>query len=100
RGRAVTQQQREVMHFARLTTLDHKTHLRARALSNQVVMNGRHCQQRRYWRVCCGQTAIGQNDDAVPTRYCTVRLAAKLIQCALQTSPTTIKVIEHRERDR
>ena len=38
---AITKQQGEVMHLARLATFDHKADLRARALADQVMMEWR-----------------------------------------------------------
>ena len=44
---AVAGEQAEMMHLARLAGLDHEARLGAQAVADQMMMHGRHREQRR-----------------------------------------------------
>ena len=60
---AVADQQREVMHLARVAGLQRQRHLHAQALADQVVMQAGDGQQRRDRRVFLVHAAIGEDED-------------------------------------
>ena len=63
RPRAVTDQQREMMHFARLAGFQHQTDPRARAFPDQMMMQPGHGQQGGNGRHLLVHAAIGQNQN-------------------------------------
>ena len=71
RARAVADEQREVMHLARLAALDDEADLRARAFADQVMVHAGHGQQRGDGRVLGVHAAVGEDHDvgARPHRF-------------------------------
>ena len=63
---AVADQQREVVHLARLARLEHQAAAGARPLADEVVLHGRDRQQRRDGGVLGVVAAVGEDDDVVP----------------------------------
>jgi hypothetical protein len=59
-------EQRHVMHFARITRFDDEPDLRARLFANEVVVHGRGEQQRRDRRVGVVAVPIRQHDEPSP----------------------------------
>ncbi|GAB5505428.1 MAG: hypothetical protein Rhirs2KO_05910 [Rhizobiaceae bacterium] len=55
----------EMMHFARLTGFHDQADGGAQALADQVMMNRRCRQKRRYRNAIGSELAVGQNDDVV-----------------------------------
>ena len=64
RGRAVADQQRDVVHLAAVAGLDDQPDLGARTLPDQVLVHDRGHQQRRDRRVLVVTVAVGQDQDA------------------------------------
>ena len=67
RAAAVADQQREMMHFARLAGFEHQADAGARAFADQVVMQAGDRQQRRDRRAFLVHAAVGEDEhvDAV-----------------------------------
>ena len=63
RADAVADQQREVVHLARLAGLEHEAHARAQALADQVVVQARDRHQRRDRREVLVDATVAQDDD-------------------------------------
>ena len=68
RARAVSHQQRHVVHFARVPALDHEPHHRARLLADEVVVDRRGEEERRDRRPLLVRVAVGQHEDALALR--------------------------------
>ena len=63
----VTNEQREMMHFAGFAGFQHQTGLATSPGANQIMMQAGHGQQRGNGRVFGAHIAVGQNDDIRPT---------------------------------
>ena len=63
RADAVADQQREVMHLARLAGFEHEADARAQAFADQIVMQARDREQRRDRRELAIHAAIAQDED-------------------------------------
>ena len=63
RADAVADQQREVVHLARLARLQHQARARAQALADQVVVQPGHGHQRRDRREVLVDAAVAEDDD-------------------------------------
>ncbi len=70
---AITDQRREMVHFARGTGLDQEAHAHAAAVAHQVVVRAGGREQRRNRRVLCVHAPIGQDDEGVALVDCAVR---------------------------
>ena len=86
------------MHLSRFPALDHQSHLSARALTNQMMVNTGNGEKRRDWSSFPGHATVGENDDAVTFGDGGIRLATQLIQSLFEASPTHTRVEEHRKR--
>ena len=84
RAGAVAEQQRDVMHFARVAGLDQQAALVARAFANEVMMHAGRREQARNRRVVRIDAAIRQDQDAVAGRDGLAGLAAQLLHRALE----------------
>ncbi len=58
-----------MMHFARFASFDHKTHGRAQALADQVMMHGGGGQQSGYRNAVRPDHTVGQDDDVVAAAH-------------------------------
>ena len=81
RSSAVTQEQGEVMHFARLTALNYQTNLRACAYANQVVMNSARSKECGYWRHLGVDVAVREDYKIVARFDRRARLFANAVEC-------------------
>src|SRR5207249_5306647 len=64
-ARAVPEQQRAVMHLARVARLDDERAARPRALANQMMVNARSGEQTRDWSAIAVGAAVRQDQDRV-----------------------------------
>ncbi len=73
------------MDFARFTRLDHEADRGAQALPDQVMMDGRAGEQRRYGNIVRSRAAIGENDNVDAFAHGRLRADAQRVECILQT---------------
>ena len=73
---AVADERRHVVDVARLAGLDHEAGAQARARPHEVVVDGRHGQQRRDRDPLGAEVAIRQDEDVGPVLHLLVGLAA------------------------
>ena len=66
RAGSVTNEQAEMMHFARFTGFYHKTRLRAGAFANKGVMHGGSCEQAGDGGLVGIHATVGENENAGP----------------------------------
>jgi hypothetical protein len=81
---AVPEQEREVVHLARLAALDDQADPGPRPLSQEVVLHRRDREQRGDRRPGPVVPAVGEDDDVVPVGYRLARRRAQLLQAEPQ----------------
>ena len=82
---AVTEQQREVVHLARLARLDHETHPRARLLAHEVVVHRGGHEQRRDRRALGVGVAVGEDDEVRAARRSPRSPAVRTLSIAMRS---------------
>ena len=97
---AVADERAEVMHFARLAAFEHEIHLRARALADEVMVQTRHCEQRRNRRVVLVRPAIGKDQDVLARRDRAIGLRAEFIHRFFESRRTAARIEKDRQRGR
>ena len=97
---AVAEQQRDMVHFARVTGLDEQAALGARPFAHQVMVHARGREQARNRRVRRIDAAVRENQDAVAGGHGLTRLAAQLGHRALEPRTILIRVVQQRQRRR
>ena len=95
----ITDQQREMMDFARLARFQHQANPGASAFANQVVVNSRHGQQGWDGGIFRINPAIGQNDDVDSSGNRAACLRAQLVHRFFQAGRPLIDFVKNRERD-
>ena len=100
RAGAVAEEQRHVVHLARVARLDHDAHLSAGLLADQVVVHSRDEQQRRDRRPLGAGVAVGQDEDARAVGDRGRRLVAHAVHRLAQRVATTVHAVEAREHVR
>ena len=81
---AVTDQQGEVHHLARLAALDNERDLGAGLFSYQAIMHGGHRQQAGNRRIGCIDAAVGENQQRVAGIDRVRRASAEIVERVLQ----------------
>ncbi len=99
-ARAVAQQQRHVVHFARIARFDHQRAPRALALPHQVMMHARRREQAGNGRERPGDAAIGEDQDGVAFLHGRARQIAELAHRGLEREASAVGVVEERQRRR
>ena len=97
RARAVAEQQRDVMHFARFAGFDQQAALVARAFANEVMMHAGDRQQARNRRVMRIDAAIRQDQHADAGFDGDAGLAAQLLHRALEARAVFLRVVQQRQ---
>ena len=96
----VADQQREVMHLARLAALQHQADLGALALADQVVVDAGRRQQRRDRRQVAVHAAVGQDDEVAAVGHGGAGLAADLVHRPFQAGLAVLDGVQDRQRRR
>ena len=100
RGRAVTDQRRDVMHLADVSGLDHETALHARLVADEVVVHGREHEQGRDRREVLVRVAVAQDDELGAVLDRLIDLGAHLRDALLHALVAGLDAIETADRDR
>ena len=95
---AVTDEQRHVVHLARLAGLDHQPGLDARAFAHQVMVHAGGGEQRRDRRVRRVDAAVGKNQEGRALADRRARLPAQLVHGARQPRAALRRREQHRQR--
>jgi len=93
---AVAEQQRHVVHLARLASLEHQADLRAGLLADEVVVHGGDEEQRGDGRQVLVRVAVAEDDQLRPARDRVAHLAAHVVERATQA----LAALGHREQAR
>ena len=94
RGRTEADEAGHVVHLAGVTGLDDQAHLGPGALTHQMVVHGRHRQQRRDRRHLLVGFAVGQHDDAGTLADGRRHLRADVVQRFLETLTAAVDRVE------
>ena len=100
RARAVAEQQRAVMHFARVARFDDERAARAGALADQVMVHAGGREQARNRRAIAVGGAVRQDQDRVAGVDRVARAALQVLERALEARAVLARVEQHRQRDR
>jgi hypothetical protein len=85
---AVAEQQRAVMHFARVARFDDERAARARAFADEVMVHARRRQQARDRRVIAIDGAVRQDQDVVAGGDRVARAALQVRHRPLEPGPS------------
>ena len=97
---AVADQQAEVVHLAGLAGLDDQPGLRARALADEVVVDGRRREQARDRGAVLVDAAVGEDQDRRPVGDRLAGQLARGVQRPLETRLAFADVEQDRDRER
>ena len=97
---AVADEQRDVVHLARVTRLDEQRAAGARPLAHQVMVDAGRRQQARNRRALLGHAAVGQDEDRVAGGDGGARLLVEAVQRPLERRAAFPRVERHRQRRR
>ena len=100
RAGAVAEQQRAVMHFARVARFDDQRAARARALADQVMVDAGRREQARNRRADAIGVAVRQDQDRVAGFDRVVGAALQILERALEARAVLRRVEQHRQADR
>ena len=95
RARAVSEQQSEMHHLARLAGFDNQRHLVTCLLANQMIVDGRKRQQTGNGCMVFVHAAIGKNQQRVAGLYRQRSRAAQRLDCLLELLFTALNPKEH-----
>ncbi len=98
RASAVADEKRDVMDLARVARLEEQRAARARALTDEMMVDTRRCEQARDRRALLGHAAIREDDDRVAGTHGVARLCLKALHRALQRRAAFPRVVNHRQR--
>ena len=99
-SRTVAEEQRAVVHLARVARLDHECTARARAFAHQVMVHPRRGEQARNRRVRRAHAAVGEDQDRVAGVHRIAGARAQVGHRPLEPRPVLRGVEQHRQRDR
>ena len=99
RAAAVSDQQREMMHLARLARFEHQADARPRALANEMVMQPAHREQRWNRGVLRVDAAVGQNENVDAVGDGLVGLLENIVERFLEALRALRHRIQNRQRD-
>ena len=97
---AVAEQQRHMMHFARVARLDNEPAPRARPFAHEVMVHAGRRQQARNRRKLRADAAVGEDQDVVARRHRVARAAAQVRHRFFEPGATLRRVEGHLQRRR
>ena len=100
RAGAVAEQQRAVVHFARVAGFEHEAAARARALPHEMMVHAGRRQQARNRRALAIGAAVREDEDRVARFHGGAGLPLQLVHRVLEARAALPRVEQHRERDR
>ena len=101
RAGAVAEQQRAVVHLARVARLDDQRAARPFAEAHEVMVDARRGEQARHRRAVAIGAAVGQNQDRVAGIDGVARPAREIVDSApLEARAVLARVEQHRQRGR
>src|SRR5260370_20488400 len=96
---AVADQEREMMHFARLAACQDQPDFRPGAFSNEMVMQPRDGEQRGNWRVVAIDAAIREDDDVMSGGDGLAGLPAESVQRTFQSDRALVHFEQNGQGD-
>ena len=97
---AVADEERDVMHFARVARLEEERAAGARAFAHEVVVDTSRRQQARDRRALLGHAPVRQDQDRVAFPHGGARLRLQPLHRPFERGTALARVVDHRQRDR